>query len=401
MENIAVILGLILAIPLWFLFHKLFYRVYFGNVFFKIIGELLGAWFVGYLIAGFVLTPFTKLLSQELADNVTDIDLESIGGVYCISNAEYQEVENYYIAVYSIYTDDARLVYDAYRYSIDEARYVGDAAYNRAILEKSSGVMEYEKKNNVFYSTESDGTKICLLPETNELNYDTIWVLTPVQSNVHSPLSEEEFLSIVESTALEYGREFLQPETDEAFYKRLEKASMEYENHLVSLAVQLQTELYNHYASYGIYLPEDMHPADYYDHLLKNVHSYNASFETIDEQYLMFETASNIWNSYAEDVTYYIRSTPYPFESITSTVPNNPADFELPTDEEGWVIWAESMMVEYNLPRSSDSPFDTLFYYLAAEGSGELSPADDTAVAQLKADHPEYDVFMLWVETYM
>lgn len=398
MENIAIIIGLFLAIPLWFLFHKLFIRVYVGNVFFKIIGEILGAWFVGYLIAGLILSPFAKLFSKTPADNLKDIDLSSIGGIYCISNAEHLEQENYYITVYNIYENDTELVYDSYRYSIGETYHVGNTAYTQAILEKSSGVMEYEGENNVFYSVDADGREICLVSETNELSYDLFCVSTPIQPNLHNSLSEEDVLFIMESTASEYNRKFLQPETDEAFQERLKKANTEHESALVAQAVQLQKELYNHYANYGIYLPEDLHPAEYYDYVLKYINNYDITFESIDDQYLMFEIASKIWDSYGEYVTDYVRNSSYPFETSVPNDSSDQADFDIPTDEEGWASWAEHMMVEYDLPRNSDSPLDTMFYYLAAEGTGELSLAEDEGVAQLKSDHPEYDTFMLWVE---
>lgn len=59
-DKIAVILGLILAVPLWLLYHKVF-TVYYRDAFYGIMSELLGAVFTGYIIARLLLFLLGKL----------------------------------------------------------------------------------------------------------------------------------------------------------------------------------------------------------------------------------------------------------------------------------------------------------------------------------------------------
>lgn len=59
-DKIAVILGLILAVPLWLLYHKVF-TVYYRDAFYGIMAELLGAVFTGYIIARLLLFLLGKL----------------------------------------------------------------------------------------------------------------------------------------------------------------------------------------------------------------------------------------------------------------------------------------------------------------------------------------------------
>ena len=51
MENVTVVFGLILAVPLWFLYHRIF-TVYYTNLFRGILGEVIGAVFTGILLLG-------------------------------------------------------------------------------------------------------------------------------------------------------------------------------------------------------------------------------------------------------------------------------------------------------------------------------------------------------------
>lgn len=57
MDNAALIVGLILAIPLWRLYHKIF-TVFYRDVFWGIIGEIFGAIVTGYIIAKIVFSVF-------------------------------------------------------------------------------------------------------------------------------------------------------------------------------------------------------------------------------------------------------------------------------------------------------------------------------------------------------
>ena len=50
MENVTIVFGLILAVPLWFLYHRIF-TVYYTNLFRGILGEVIGAVFTGILIS--------------------------------------------------------------------------------------------------------------------------------------------------------------------------------------------------------------------------------------------------------------------------------------------------------------------------------------------------------------
>lgn len=53
MDSAAMLVGLILAIPLWRLYHKIF-AVYYRDVLWGILGEIFGAIVTGYFIAKFV-----------------------------------------------------------------------------------------------------------------------------------------------------------------------------------------------------------------------------------------------------------------------------------------------------------------------------------------------------------
>lgn len=53
MDSAAMLVGLILAIPLWRLYHKIF-TVFYHDVFWGILGEIFGAIVTGYFIAKFI-----------------------------------------------------------------------------------------------------------------------------------------------------------------------------------------------------------------------------------------------------------------------------------------------------------------------------------------------------------
>ena len=319
------------------------------------------------------------------------IDPATIGGVYLISTGD--STENLWAAVYNVYADNSGLAFDAYEYFMDDYYYVGNNKCFHAAVDSVRGYMEYTADNNVFYNADINAY---LIPETNELNYDSVLFVSAAQPSTNSTMSEEDALAIIKEHTLANGYEFTAPDTYDEFIQRYTAAEAEYENQLISQASQLQKELYNHYAGYGIYLPLDLHPADYYDHVRERLSAYDITFSSIDEQYQMFEIANNIWDSYDIEVTDYMCYHNYPFEASTSSSASNIYGVDLPTDEAGWTEWAETMMDTYGLPRGSDNPLDTLFYYLA----GAYPEYNDIA-EQLRSDHPEFDAFMLWVETYM
>lgn len=57
MDNAALIVGLILAIPLWRLYHKVFV-VFYRDAFWGILGEIFGAIVTGYIIATIAFSVF-------------------------------------------------------------------------------------------------------------------------------------------------------------------------------------------------------------------------------------------------------------------------------------------------------------------------------------------------------
>lgn len=64
-DTLAIILGIIIAVPIWRLYHK-FFVVFYRDVFWGVLGEIFGAIFTGYVISKVIFWLFGGIISAIL-----------------------------------------------------------------------------------------------------------------------------------------------------------------------------------------------------------------------------------------------------------------------------------------------------------------------------------------------